>query len=72
MRVNASVFCAVREPQPAPLCGFYRALAVETLRIFQITTHAEIESCRAASGSSCTIVLEIVSQGQADRPAIAA
>ena len=72
MRVNASVFCGVRDPQPAPLCGFYRALAVETLRIFHITTHAEIESCRAASGSSCTIVLDIVSEGRADRPAIAA
>jgi len=72
MRVHASVFCGVRGPHSVPLCGFYRALAVETLRAFQIAADAEIESCRAVSGTACVIVLQIVSQGQADRPAIAA
>ena len=72
MKVNASVFCGVRDRQPAPLCAFYRALAVETLKIFQIAARAQIESCRAVSGSACVIAIEIVSQGHADQPAIAA
>lgn len=72
MRVQASVFCAVREPQAAPLCGFYRALVVETLRAFQIAAVARIESCQAISGSSCVMAFDIVSEGQAVEPAIAA
>jgi len=72
MRVQASVFCSVREPQAQPLCGFYRALAVETLRAFHIAADARIESCRAVSGPTCVIALEVASQGHVDQPAMAA
>lgn len=72
LRVQASVFCAVRERQAAPLCGFYRALVVETLRAFQIPARAEIESCRAVSGTACVIAVDMRAHGQADPPAIAA
>ncbi len=72
MRLDASVFCGVRDAQAAPLCGFYRALMAETLRAFHIAAHVRIESCRAVSGPSCVIAIEILAHGQADRPAMAA
>jgi hypothetical protein len=70
--VQSSVFCGVREPQARPLCGFYRALALETLRAFHVSADARIESCRAVSGSSCVIALEIRSERQAADPSLAA
>jgi hypothetical protein len=72
MRVQSSVFCSAREPQKHPLCGFYRALAVETLRAFSLAATAQIEACRAMSGSACVISLEMASQGQVDREPMAA
>lgn len=72
LRVQSSVFCSAREPQKRPLCGFYRALAVETLRAFHVATTAQIDACRAMSGSTCVISLELAGQGQVDRPAMAA
>jgi hypothetical protein len=72
MRVQSSVFCSTREPQTQPLCGFYRALAMETLRAFHIGATARIDACRAMSGNTCVISLEMASQGQVDRPAMAA
>ncbi|HEX5069393.1 MAG TPA: hypothetical protein VFV78_04190 [Vicinamibacterales bacterium] len=72
MRVQSSVFCSAREPQKDPLCGFYRALAVETLRAFHLVATARIDACRAVSGSICVISLEMASQGQVEPPAMAA
>lgn len=70
--VQSSVFCGVREPQARPLCGFYRALALEALRVFQLGADARIESCRAVGGPSCVIALEIGSQRQTADPPMAA
>jgi len=72
MRVQASIFCSVREKQAMPMCGFYRALALETLRAFHIAANARIDSCRAISGTTCEIALEMASQSRADEPAMAA
>ena len=72
MKVEASAFCGVRSPQAMPLCGFYRALAVEALRSFQIGARAEIESCHAVSGGPCVIVITLVSDAEVDSPAMAA
>jgi hypothetical protein len=72
VRVQSSAFCATREAQTEPLCGFYRALAVETLRAFQIESNARIESCHAVSGGACVIMIDIVSRQRAVEPARAA
>jgi len=71
MRVQSSVFCSTREAQKLPQCGFYRALAVETLRVFHVAAAAHIENCRAVSGTACVISLELA-QNQVDREALAA
>jgi hypothetical protein len=72
VRVDASVFCSTRERPPAPLCGFYRALVLECLRVFHVPAQAEVESCRAVSGTACVIAVELGAHGRAERPAMAA
>jgi hypothetical protein len=71
--VDSSAFCMVRDRAATPLCGFYRALTIEVLRMFGIPAHATIESCHAVSGQrSCVIAVEIGARARADAPAIAA
>jgi hypothetical protein len=70
--VTASLFCSVREPQPVPLCGFYAAVAVETLRQFGVPAQARVEQCRAVTGATCRVLVEPFSAEAAPDPAIAA
>jgi hypothetical protein len=72
VRVDSSIFCAVRERPAAPLCGFYRALVDETLRVFQINAATTIESCHAVSSGSCVMAIDLHGRGQAVEPARAA
>jgi len=55
IEVSQSVFCAVRGVQIAPLCGFYRALAVTTLAHFGLQSTAQVDRCRAMGGTACVI-----------------
>ena len=70
--VVSSLFCSVRETQATPLCGFYVAVAVETLRQFAIGAIGRTERCRAVGGSSCLVVLELSDAKIAQDPALAA
>jgi len=71
-RVQSSMFCTVRASQDRPLCDFYAALAVETLRCFQVAAAARIETCRAVSGPACEVSIDIVGASTAREPAMAA
>jgi hypothetical protein len=72
--IQASPFCEVREPQPVPLCGFYAAVAAQTLNRLEIPARARVERCRAkdADGPTCVIALELARAETAERPAMAA
>lgn len=59
LRIESSLFCASRQPQRQPLCDFYRALAVESLRCFDVEATGRLESCRA-TGGQCVVTLTIV------------
>jgi hypothetical protein len=72
VEVVSSLFCSVREMQPTPLCGFYVAVAVETLRQFAIGAVGRTERCRAVGGSTCLVVLELSDREIAQDPALAA
>jgi hypothetical protein len=58
--VQASLFCAVRDVQKVPLCGFYAAAAAETLGAFGLPAHARVEQCRAVDHhcATCAIALD--------------
>jgi hypothetical protein len=58
LSVRESPFCLAREHQSRPLCGFYAALGVETLRQFGLPSEGRAESCRTSGASTCGIVLE--------------
>lgn len=62
VRVQASVFCGVRERPAAPLCAFYRALVIEALSAFEIPASATIESCRAQGAAACVISVELAAR----------
>jgi alpha-D-ribose 1-methylphosphonate 5-triphosphate synthase subunit PhnG len=71
--VAASVFCEVRDRPRAPLCAFYLAVSIETLRHFGIAAHGRVERCVAIEpGASCRLVLELDGAVTAVDPAIAA
>ena len=53
--VRASIFCSVREPVTHPLCGFYAAAFTRLLSLFNVTTQAEVVSCRGTGESSCIV-----------------
>lgn len=57
LEVASSVFCSVRGVHAAPLCGFYRALAVTTLARFGLVVTAHVDECRAVGGGSCVVSL---------------
>lgn len=72
VRVQPSVFCAVREAHPSPLCGFYAALVRETLRRFQLAANVHIESCLASGGAACVVAVELEGVSVLSDPARAA
>lgn len=55
MKVIASVFCSVREPHPAPLCGFYAAAVERMLALFAIDARVSVSACRGSGGEVCTL-----------------
>jgi len=57
--ITSSLFCSVREAQQLPLCGFYAAVATESLARLGVPARGRVEQCRAVQGGTCTIVIEI-------------
>jgi len=70
--VTASLFCAVREAPRAPLCRFYLAAVLETLRQFNLTAQGRLTDCRAIGGSRCGMVVSWSEPRLAQNPAEAA
>jgi hypothetical protein len=68
VEVKSSLFCSVREARALPLCAFYVAVSVVTLRHFGIAAQAQVEQCRAVSGDTCVITLAL-SDAVAEPPA---
>jgi hypothetical protein len=57
--VRASIFCTVREPVPAPLCGFYAAAFTRMLALFDIGAHTDVVACRGTGESSCLFTVAL-------------
>ena len=66
-----SVFCAVRDRQTQPLCGFYVAAAAETMRHIGVPVVGRIDDCRALGARSCVMTMTFHGATAAD-PALAA
>ena len=71
LEVASSVFCSVRGVQAAPLCGFYRALAVATLAHFGLSVTADVDQCRAMGSASCVMTIHLRMTKPVQEPAAA-
>jgi bacteriochlorophyll 4-vinyl reductase len=69
--VTSSLFCSVRERPAAPLCAFYRAVALEALRAYDVPAAASIEQCRALGAASCRISIHGTTESAAPQAAAA-
>jgi hypothetical protein len=70
--ISTSLFCSVRDAQQLPLCGFYAAVATESLTRLGVTARGRVERCRAVDGGTCTVAIDISGVESAADPAIAA
>jgi len=60
VEIAFSIFCAVREVQSHPLCGFYAAAVVGTLSALGVPANGRAEACRAVEGAKCSMVIQLV------------
>lgn len=59
LEVQASLFCAVRDKQSMPLCGFYAATTAEALCALGVPATGRPERCRAVDGEVCVMAIEL-------------
>jgi hypothetical protein len=62
MEVRDSVFCSVREPVDAPLCGFYAAAVARLMALFGLEADARVETCRAKGDSACVLTVGLAAR----------
>ena len=62
IEVRDSLFCEVRHPGVAPLCGFYAAAFARILERFALPARVQVDTCRAAGGPGCS--LSVVVRGE--------
>ena len=55
--LQGSLFCTVREPSPAALCGYYAALIERVLKLFQVPAFAQTSRCRALGQPGCELTV---------------
>jgi hypothetical protein len=65
LRINASIFCTVREPAAWPLCGFYAAAVERYIERFGIDAVADVRDCRSSGADVCT--MDVVILGARDQ-----
>lgn len=63
--VRASIFCTVREPVPAPLCGYYAAAFTKLMGLFNLRSRTEVVTCRGTGETTCRLTLAVL-DGSAD------
>jgi hypothetical protein len=59
--LRGSLFCEVREPAPAPLCGFYASAIARVLYQFGLRAEARVHECRASKrGNGCRLKVDVL------------
>lgn len=64
--LRGSLFCTVREPAPAPLCGYYAAMIERVLKLFQVPANAATAKCRGTGASGCELTIALARSETAD------
>jgi hypothetical protein len=66
--LRASIFCTVREPVTAPLCGYYAAAFNKLMSLFNVASRTGVVACRGTGETRCLIRLDVLA-GEADHRA---
>ena len=56
--IRSSIFCGVREPAPAALCGFYASAATRVLELLHVIASVEVVQCRATGQAGCLLLVK--------------
>ena len=71
IEIRSSIFCGVREPAPAPLCGFYKSAFARLLARFALPALVEVTSCRGMGLSGCVVDITLTAtESAATEPAL--
>jgi bacteriochlorophyll 4-vinyl reductase len=57
--LQGSLFCAVREPVPKPLCEFYAAAIHRLMQSFGVEVDVETQRCRATGEGQCLLIVSV-------------
>jgi bacteriochlorophyll 4-vinyl reductase len=57
LEIHNSVFCAVREPAAASLCGFYTALIARVFQAYDVSCELSTAACRATGAQACALIV---------------
>lgn len=57
LEIHRSVFCIVRDPVGAPLCGFYEALTARVLQAYGLEATVRVAACRATGALTCQLAI---------------
>ena len=57
--IRQSIFCAVREPAAAPLCGFYAAAFARVLALCDVSSGIRVVACRGMGERSCRLAIAL-------------
>jgi hypothetical protein len=67
--IRSSVFCGVREPADAPLCGFYAAAFERVLGLLGVDAAVEVAQCRGTGQSACVLAVRLAVRLDGPEPA---
>lgn len=59
VEIRRSLFCRVREAQPAPQCDFHAALLSGLLASFNVPSTVTVERCAGAGGDACVLTCDL-------------
>ncbi len=62
--LRGSLFCAIRDSSPEPLCGFYAAALARFLDLYSIPAEVRSGRCRAIGDRSCVFAVTLGAGGR--------
>jgi predicted hydrocarbon binding protein len=57
--VRGSLFCAIRDSSPEPLCGYYAAAISRFLELYSLPATVRLGECRATGDRSCRLAVRL-------------
>jgi predicted hydrocarbon binding protein len=55
--VRGSLFCAIRDSSPQPLCGYYAATISRFFELYSLPAAVRLGECRATGDRSCILAV---------------